>query len=251
MESAGTAQRLSLTERRRVGFQPTVLYRDPAWPDVTTDVNADRIVKISDDEAEAQAALLVNSVRLSWFSPRNPIDVGMAERNPEDGRPPSTPSPAPSRQARPSSSSRASAPGITTYDAPWFDELEPLAEADVKVKLPDGTVIESKLSNPRDGDPLMGRHYFEVPADITTFTLIVGPASTRALRVTDDLSIPTTARLEGATWEVTFPPGNPPVQSEEPATPVTSPTAAAPRPERDEDERGVNAVLAAGQAEAV
>jgi DNA-binding SARP family transcriptional activator len=245
MESAGTAQRFSLTERRRVGFQPMVLYRDPAWPDVTTDVNADRIIKISDDEAEAQATLLVNSVRLSWFSPRNPIDIAMAERNPEERSSPIDPVTSPKSSRKAFLIVEGIGTGITTYDAPWFDELEPLAEADVKVKLPDGTVIESKLPNPKDGDPLMGRHYFEVPADLTSFTLMVGPASTRALRVTDDLSIPTTARLEGATWEVTLPAGNPPVQSEEPATAVTSPTTAAPRPEPDEDDSGVNAVLAA------
>ena len=246
IESAGTAQRFSLTEARRVGMQPLVLYRDPAWPDVTTDVNADRIVKISDDEAEAQAALLVNSVRLSWFSPRNPVDVGMAERNPAGRSTPVDPVTSPKSSRKAFLIVQGVGTGITPDEGPWFDDLAELPEADVKVKLPDGTVIESKLPNPKDGGPLLGMHYFEVPADITSFTLMVGPSSVAALRVTDDLSVPTTARLEGASWDVTLPPGNPPVQSEEPAAPATT-NAAAPRSERDRenDEAASDGALAA------
>ena len=245
MESAGTAQRFSLTEARRVGMQPLVLYRDPAWPDVTTDVNADRIVKISDDEAEAQAALLVNSVRLSWFSPRNPVDVGMAERNPGGRSTPVDPVTSPTSSRKAFLIVQGVGTGITPNEGPWFDDLAELPEADVKVKLPDGAVIESKLPNPKDGGPLLGRHYFEVPADITNFTLMVGPSSVAALRVTDDLSVPTTARLEGGSWDVTLPPGNPPVQSEEPAAPATT-NAAAPRNERDrESDESASGALAA------
>jgi hypothetical protein len=73
LAAAELAQTFSLTQRKRVGRQPVALYRDPAAPEVVSDVNADRLVKAADDRVTASVSVTLKRVRLSWFSPPEPV----------------------------------------------------------------------------------------------------------------------------------------------------------------------------------
>jgi DNA-binding SARP family transcriptional activator len=203
LAAAEVAQTLSLTQRRRVGRQPVVLYRDPAAPEVVSDVNADRLVKATDDRVTASLSVTLKRVRLSWFSPPEPVTT-------------------------PSSTDRAylvldaeAEQGDYSGDGS-FEDFGTVPGSDVKLRLADGTEVEAKHAGETD-DLLSGSYYFEVPADLTTATVLVGPTTVPATRRLDTLIESTRVRIEQAAFDVNLPPGNPPVRSEEEPTTTTAP----------------------------
>jgi hypothetical protein len=151
MAAAGLAQTFSLTDRKRVGPQPGVLYRDANGPEVVTDVNADRVVRAEDDAATSSLTVTLQRARLSWFAPL-----------PADGRDVETP-------ASPDKAFLVVEAEADSTDGP-HEEFGNVPGGDVKVRLPDGTVVAGRHAGPDDG-LLSGAYYFEVPADTTAATV--------------------------------------------------------------------------------
>jgi hypothetical protein len=56
----------------------------------------------------------------------------------------------------------------------WFTGFEAVPADDVKVKLADGSLVAARHAGSTAG-LLAGAYWFEVPADTTTATLLVGP----------------------------------------------------------------------------
>ena len=197
MAAADLVQTFSLTDRKRIGPQPGVLYRDPNGPEVVTDVNADRTVRAEDDPAGSSLTVTVRRARLGYFSPGPAMGAGDAE------------------VVTPSSPERAFLIVEADADeaASTFEEFGTVPAADVKVRLADGTVVEGHHAGPSDG-LLSGAYWFEVPADTTTASVLIGPARVPAKRRDGAVIEPTSVRIERATFDLTFPAGSLPAPSE-------------------------------------
>lgn len=233
MASAGVAQTFSLTERRRVGAEPAVLYRDAAWPDVVSDLTADRVVKAKDDDASASVTLAVKRVRLSWFSP-GPTASGSAE----------DPIMTPSTPDRAFLIVEGEGFSDARGDGPYFKGFEGIPASDVRLKLPDGSTVEARHAGDTEG-LLGGAYYFEVPATLGSATLVVGPTSVTALRRVGAADVPTTARLDAATFKLSVPGGDSAQESEgNPTTPGGAGSDEAGAPNESESRSGGNVVPA-------
>jgi DNA-binding SARP family transcriptional activator len=210
MAAAGLAQTYSLTDLKRVGPQPGVLYRDPNGPEVVTDVNADRVVRAEDGTAASSLTLTLRRARLSWFSPGPAAGADDAE------------------VVTPSSPDRAFLVVEAEADErdSTFEDFGTVPAADVKVRLADGTVVDARHSGPSNG-LVSGAYWFEVPADTTTATVMVGPATVPAKRRDGAVIQPTSVRVEQAAFDLTFPAGNMLPPSEPASTTSSTPTTAA------------------------
>jgi DNA-binding SARP family transcriptional activator len=208
MAAAGLAQTFSLTDRKRVGPQPGVLYRDANGPEVVTDVNADRVVRAEDGTAASSLTLTLRRARLSWFSPGPVTGADDAE------------------VVTPSSPDRAFLVVEAEADErdSTFEDFGTVPAGDVKVRLSDGTVVDGRHAGPSDG-LVSGSYWFEVPADTTTATVMVGPATVPAKRRGGAVIEPTNVRIEQAAFDLTFPAGTMPAPSE-PSSTTSTPTTA-------------------------
>ncbi len=191
LATAGYAQRFSLTERRRVGEQPAVLYRDPIAAEPFTDLNAERTVAASDQRQRGAVRLLVRRVRLSWFSPTEPVTT---PHSPDEafliieGEGDGVQSPV----------------GSDDYGR-YFSEFEAMPVEAVTATLPDGTSRTAQHGGDTDG-LLAGAYYFTVPADLAAAKLTLGPATVRGNRYRGFIGEPSTIRIEEpAHFDLTLP----------------------------------------------
>lgn len=213
LASAGVAQTFSITERRRVGPQPQVLYRDSAWPDVVSDLTADRVVKARDDKATAPVTVALKRVRLSWFSPGRNITGSDTDTI-------TTPSSPDKAYLIVEGEGYSEAPDDPS--TPIFKGFQNVPPADMHLKLPDGSTVSARHAGETTG-LLGGAYYFEVPATLGSATLVVGPASVPAQRRVEEADVPTTARLDAATFKLSIPGGDAAQESGgNPDTPTTS-----------------------------
>jgi DNA-binding SARP family transcriptional activator len=205
MAAAGLAQTFSLTDRKRVGPQPGVLYRDANGPEVVTDVNADRVVRAEDGTGSSSLNVTLRRARLSWFSPGPSMGFGDAE------------------VVTPSSPERAFLIVEAEADegGSAFEDFGTVGARDVKVRLADGTEVEGRHAGPSDG-LVSGAYWFEVPADTTAASVVVGPATVPAKRRDGAVIEPTSVRIEQAAFDLTFPAGSLPAPSEPSSTTSSS-----------------------------
>jgi DNA-binding SARP family transcriptional activator len=210
MAAAGLAQTFSLTDRKRVGPQPGVLYRDANGPEVVTDVNADRVVRAEDGTATSSLTVTLRRARLSWFSP----GPSMGFEGTEVLTPPS-----------PDRAFLIVEAGADDDGSP-FEDFGTVAARDVKVRLPDGTEVEGRHAGPSDG-LVSGAYWFEVPADTTAASVLVGPATVTAKRRDGAVIQPTSVRIEQAAFDLTFPAGTMLPPSEPSSTTSSTPTTSA------------------------
>jgi DNA-binding SARP family transcriptional activator len=240
LASAGVAQTFSITEGKRVGPEPEILYRDSAWPDMVSELTAERVVKARDGTATAPVTIALKRVRLSWFSPGPKITGSAAD-------PITTPS-APNKAFL-----IVEGEGFSeTPDdpsTPVFKGFKAIPASDVRLKLPDGTTVAARHAGETKG-LVGGAYYFEVPATLGSATLVMGPTSVEAERRVEAADVPTTARLEAATFKLTVPggdaaqetEGNPDVPA---ATGGESESGARPRPTAHSSGRGAPVGLVA------
>lgn len=97
--------------------------------------------------------------------------------------------------------------------ASTFEDFGTVPATDVKVRLADGAVVEGRRAGPSDG-LVSGAYWFEVPADTTTASVLIGPATVAAKRRDGDVIQPTRVRIDQATFDLTFPAGSLPAPSE-------------------------------------
>ncbi|HSH62473.1 MAG TPA: BTAD domain-containing putative transcriptional regulator [Acidimicrobiales bacterium] len=233
MSAAGVAQTFSLTERRRIGDQPIVVYRDPAGPEVVSDLNAERTVEAANPQQRGAVSLLLKRVRLSWFSPDEPTTTPpsldqaflILEGSGDGVQPP--------------------------YGSPefgrYFSDFEALPTEAVKATLPDGSVLNARHSGSTKG-LLGGGFYFAVPADVGTVRLAIGPATVRGVRYRGFVGEPPSRiRIEGpAEFEVSLPAGLSPATAapQVPGTAATGRKEAEGRPPGRSSDRGRSLVAA-------
>lgn len=198
LASAGVAQTFSITEGKRVGPQPEILYRDAAWPDVVTDLTADRVVKARDDKATAPVTIALKRVRLSWFSPGRAVTGESTDTI-------TTPSSPDKAYLIVEGEGYSQTPDDPS--TPIFKGFEAVGPSDVHLRLPDGTTVSARHAGETKG-LLGGAYYFEVPATLGSATLVVGPASVPAQRRVEEADTPTTARLEAASFKLALPGGD-------------------------------------------
>lgn len=208
MSAAGLAQMFSLTDGRRVGDQPVILYRDPAGPEVVSDVNDERTLSATSatDGAKGAVSIALKGTRLSYFSPGEPITTAgspsraflIVEGTGDGVQPP------------------YGSPGYGRY----FSDFAALPDRAVKARLPDGTVVEASRSGSDEG-LLGGRYYFSVPADLTSARLTVEPGTVDGTQYRGFVGQPARINIEGeASFDVPFGSTTAP-----PPLPVTTATA--------------------------
>lgn len=227
MSAAGLAQSFSLTEGRRVGMQPVVLYRDPVGPDVVNDLN-DEVTLQGTNTAEnikGGVAITLKGADLSYFSPGEPIGTaGSPDRAflileaTGDG-------------VEPSSSD--------ANDGQFFSDFAALPASTVKVHLPDTTVVESRRIGDSKDDLLGGSYYFDVPADLRAARISIEPGTVDASQYKGSTRSPARITIAGeASFDLAFgAPGEAVAATtgtaSSPAPRTTKPAAAPIRRDRD------------------
>lgn len=201
MSAAGLAQTFSLTERRRVGDQPTVLYRDPVGPEVETDVNDEATLAATSARGITGAvSITLKGARLSYFSPGEPI---------------TTPgSPAQAFLVLEASGEGADEPerGVAFYD------FTAVSASGVVAHLPDASVVTARHAGPEDG-LLAGWYYFVVPADIAGARVSIEPGTVEGVQAIGGV-YETRIEVEGkAEFDIAF---APPGAAHAPSAPTTT-----------------------------
>lgn len=205
LAAAGYAQTFSLTNTRRVGEQPAVLYRDPVTAEPSTDLNAERTVAASDERQRGAVRILLRRVRLSWFSPGEPITT--------------PPSPDQAFLIIEGEGDGVQPPYGSDDYGRYFSKFEAMPIEAVTATLPDGTSLTAQRGGPTEG-LLGGAYYFTVPADLGSAKLALGPATVRGSHYRGFIGEPSTIHIEEtAEFGVTLPAG---------ATPVSTPSTAEP-----------------------
>ncbi|MFP5375863.1 MAG: BTAD domain-containing putative transcriptional regulator [Acidimicrobiia bacterium] len=192
MSAAGLAQAFSLTEGHRVGDQPVVLYRDPAGPDVISDVNDERTLSATSatDGAKGAVSIALNGARLSYFSPGEPITTAgspsraflIVEGIGDGVQPPY---------------------GSADYGR-YFSGLAALPGGAVKARLPDGSEVEARHAGSDEG-LLGGWYYFSVPADLASVRITIEPGTVDGSQYRGFVGQPARITIDGeASFDMPF-----------------------------------------------
>jgi len=158
ISDAGFTQSYSLTEQKRVGISPPVLYRDPADWDVQSYPETRAVlhdVGVSDDKTATEGLLLVG-FDLTYFRPDNPLI-----------RPPS-----------PSDAFLAVSLGYSSGPGPsgdTFGNFPTVGGTSVQLRLPGGHLEDSvPIENPGSG-LLAAVYVFVVPAAFSRGSILIRP----------------------------------------------------------------------------
>lgn len=150
----GPAQTFDLSAGRRVGAQPTVLYRDPTSPSLTDSVNAGVTDSTDYNDGTVDINITVSDVSLQYLSPTG--------------------------QAPPRADEAWVVPEMSAFtqpSGPIFTFL-PAPGSWVHLVLPNGTSIPAQTQPISDGNDLLSADYwFLAPADITNAKLVFGPGT--------------------------------------------------------------------------
>jgi DNA-binding SARP family transcriptional activator len=190
LSSGGYSQRFSLTQLRRVGPEPAVLYRDPLSPDVSRDGAGERTIRVTEVTTGDKGALTftLNRARLSFFTPPEP--VGPAD-----------------------DPSKAFVVIEADVDSPdtgeaQFAHYKALPASAVTATLTDGTVVPAQHTGPDDKAYMSGYYYFAVPGDIEAARVTISPGTFDAYHYGESGAEPTPVKADGAAvFDIEFTPG--------------------------------------------
>lgn len=197
VSAGGVAQVFSVTQRRRIGDQPAVLYRDLTGPEATNDLNVERTLaaKSPDDGRKGAVSITLRQARLSYFSPDEPItnpptpdEAYLILNAIGDGVEPSSKSP---------------------EWGNYFSDFSPVPASAVKAKLADGATVDAQHTG--DGKGLLGGSYFfTVPAATSGATVTVTPGTVDGVEYRSFTGRAARVQIDGtASFEVSFGPGSP------------------------------------------
>lgn len=208
LAAAGYAQTFSLTEARRVGEQPAILYRDRVAAEPSTDLNAERTVAASDERQRGAVRILLRRVRLSWFSPAEPVTTPPSPdqaflilEGEGDGVPP---------------------PYGSDDFGRYFSDFEAMPVDAVTATLPDGASLTARHGGSTKG-LLGGAYYFTVPASLGSAKVSLGPATVPGSRFRGFIGERSAIRIEqAAQFDLLLPQANLPAPTPVAATPTTT-----------------------------
>ncbi|HVE46683.1 MAG TPA: BTAD domain-containing putative transcriptional regulator [Acidimicrobiales bacterium] len=185
MSAAGVAQSFSLTDGRRVGDQPPVLYRDATGPEVVSDVNDEATLGASSttDGMKGSVAIAVKRARLSYFSPGEPITT-----------------PASLAEAfliLEASGDGVEPPSSSSDSGNFFQDFTAIPASALKAHLPSGAVVGARHIGSEEG-LLAGFYYFAVPAELTGARITIEPGTLQATQFRGFSGKPARVSVEGA-----------------------------------------------------
>lgn len=169
--SAGVEQAFSLNRLRRVGDQPTILYRDRRGPDPVVAANTEQTLPGPRDTG---LVIGVTEARISYFTPE---PVTHADKT--------------------DAAYLWITATATSTDADLIDPeaSRPLDAQAVQLRLPDGSTVNARHHGDRDG-LLAGTYVFAVPADLTKARLSIQPGTIPSPGASDGANIQGTAAFD-------------------------------------------------------
>jgi DNA-binding SARP family transcriptional activator len=190
LSSGGYAQTFSLTQLKRVGPEPTVLYRDGLSPDVVKDNAGERTLRVTQVSTGDKGSLtfVLEHARLSFFTPPEPV-------GPADD---------------PAKAFLVIEADVFSPDSgeAQFAHTKALPSSALTATLPDGTVVPAQHNGPDDKAYMSGYYYFPVPGDTEAARVTIKPGTFEAYRDGEPGAEPTAVKADGAVvFDIEFVPG--------------------------------------------